>query len=106
MPTNPYEICNNMKSEWLQLYERGSKVQIDEFSIYCCGIRRSLRSVTGRFVWISCPHSVTVLATTAFRIVMQFGIEVLYKKLSGANVNVVKFGSVTILLCLRAQMNF
>jgi len=42
---------------------------------------------------------------TAFLIVMQFGIEVLYK-MSRANVNVVKFGSVTILLCLRAQMNF
>jgi len=37
-----------MKSELFQLHEQGSKVQIAEFWIYCCGIRRSLRSVTER----------------------------------------------------------
>jgi len=31
VPTNLYEICNNMKLEFLHLYEQGSKVQIDEF---------------------------------------------------------------------------
>ena len=31
MSPNLYEICNNMKLELLQLYEEGSKVQIDEF---------------------------------------------------------------------------
>jgi len=37
---------------------------------------------------------------------MQFVVQVLDKKLSRTHVNVVEFVSVTILLCLRAQMNF
>jgi hypothetical protein len=107
VPTSLYETWDNVKSELLQLYEQGSKVQIDEFWIYCCGIRRCWRIVTERLIWIFCPSSVSVSAPKLLvGLSWSFGIEVLYGDLSRASMNVVEVGSVTILLCSSVKINF